>query len=356
MNKELSRRLGILRFPLIVGIVFIHNYGTSVVLSGQEIRVRENSYLIYFIENLISMGVARTAVPLFFLISGYLFFYGLEWNSQNYASKLRSRASSLLVPFLFWNALTLAVMALAQQLPSLSPFFSGRNAVIAEYNWQDYVAALFGIGRAPISYQFWFIRDLMILVLATPLIHLLNQRIPALMFIVLFLGWFTGIGDTFAPSAEATLFFCAGCYLGTNKTDLRVMDQYGKKTSVIYLAVLVATTILIGTRYHEYLYRFGILMGVASVFYATKLVTKYPSLSDKLLTLSIASFFVYAAHEPCLTVMRKLAYKYIRPETASMTLLLYFTIPVILITLLLSAYFSLLRVFPKLTNVITGGR
>jgi surface polysaccharide O-acyltransferase-like enzyme len=356
MDKELSRRLNILRFPLIVGIVFIHNYGTSVGLAGEQIRVTNHSYLIYFLENIISMGIARTAVPLFFLMSGYLFFFGLEWNSENYAKKLKSRASSLLVPFLFWNLLTLLSMAVAQRIPAFSAFFSGRFALIADYGPADYIAAVFGIGRAPISYQFWFIRDLMMLVLATPLIHMLNQRIPALTLVTLFVCWFVGLGDNFAPSSEATLFFCAGCYLGMKRKNLMGLDQYGSKIATFYAVLLIATTIFFNASCHEFLYRLGILAGVVSMLYLTRWVAMHDGLAEKLVALSVASFFVYAAHEPALTLVRKLAYKYLRPETATMALSLYFLIPALLIAVLLLCYFTLQRTFPRFTGFVTGGR
>jgi len=357
MDKELSHRLGVLRFPLIIGIVFIHNFGNSVAMADGKLGTVQHSGFADFIENLLSNGLARTAVPLFFLMSGYLFFYGFEWDTEHYLKKLRSRAKSLLLPFLFWNALMLVAMAIAQSIPALSTFFSGRFILpIAEYRWIDYPAALFGIGRPPISYQFWFIRDLMLLVVATPLIHQVNKRIPALALASLACLWLSGIGLNFIPSTEAVLFFCLGSYLGAQGKNLMGLDKYGGKITVCYVVLLFTTALAAQSDYHVYLYRTSIAVGVASMLYLTKSAAQHESLRNRLLLLGTASFFVYAAHEPALTVMRKLAYKSMRPESAGLTLTLYFCIPLLLIAILLAIYFILQRLLPKFTSIIVGGR
>lgn len=356
MDGELSRRLGVLRFPLIIGIVFIHNFGNSVAMSDGSVGAEQNA-LVNFIENLISNGVARTAVPLFFLMSGYLFFYGMDWHAANYFRKLQSRAKSLLLPFLFWNALMLLAMAIAQSIPALSGFFSGRFIQpIAEYDWADYPAALLGIGRPPISYQFWFIRDLMVLVIATPLIHQINRFAPA-PFLGLLAGlWFLGIGLHFIPSTEAMLFFCLGSYLGAKGHNLMAFDSHGGKFTLLYCVMLVMAILSSGHALHPYLYRAAIAVGVVSMLYLTKWAVQRDDLRNKLLLLGSASFFVYAAHEPALTVVRKLAYKTLRPESAGITLALYFGIPLLLIAVLLATYFTLSRLLPKFTSTIVGGR
>ena len=73
LNSESSVRLSLLRFPLIVGVVFIHAYETMVGFSGGTVGVSQNNFVTEFIRNLISQGFARIAVPMFFLLSGYFF-------------------------------------------------------------------------------------------------------------------------------------------------------------------------------------------------------------------------------------------------------------------------------------------
>ena len=76
LNEEQSLRLGMLRFPLIVGVVFIH----ARLMAADFINAKDGAgyHVSDFVQHLISEGVAHTAVPLLFLMSGYLFFNGFE--------------------------------------------------------------------------------------------------------------------------------------------------------------------------------------------------------------------------------------------------------------------------------------
>lgn len=95
-----------LRFPLIVGVVFIHCFGEP--FDYESINFSHLTGIDYY--NLFRVSISHVlthvCVPTFYLISGYLFFIGLEkWNWNNYLNKLRKRVRSLLVPFLIWNTI-----------------------------------------------------------------------------------------------------------------------------------------------------------------------------------------------------------------------------------------------------------
>lgn len=108
IGRQSSLRLDLLRFPLIVGVVFIHNFESTVRLAGgNTLGTNHLSPLVEFTRNLISHSLAPAAVPAFFLISGYLFFAGFDFTTSAYIGKLRSRVRTLLVPLLFWNVLML---------------------------------------------------------------------------------------------------------------------------------------------------------------------------------------------------------------------------------------------------------
>ena len=78
VSANVSSRLKAIRLPLIVGVVFIHAYSTQVLLGGgQRAGAAHVAFSAFFIRNLISQGIARIAVPMFFLMSGFLFFQGL---------------------------------------------------------------------------------------------------------------------------------------------------------------------------------------------------------------------------------------------------------------------------------------
>ena len=116
-NDELqSKTIAFLRFPLIVGVVLIHCYYKELPIGGVKVPVMDEYPIYKLIADLFSQVLARTAVPLFFLISGYLFFYKSSLSWPMYGSKLRKRAQTLLFPYLFWNGALVALHLLMELL------------------------------------------------------------------------------------------------------------------------------------------------------------------------------------------------------------------------------------------------
>ena len=105
-----SRIIDWLRFPLVILVVYIHNSGIGTSISKINIHWRNLAFddLYNLLRIIFSEIFPRVAVPSFFLISGYLFFFSLNsYNFAVYKKKLSSRVYSLLIPFFLWNLLTI---------------------------------------------------------------------------------------------------------------------------------------------------------------------------------------------------------------------------------------------------------
>lgn len=98
-----SRVIDTMRFPLAAMVVLLHSQqiGTDYNLpnwtnmSGEDIFTAVN---IFF-----SHALCHVAVPVFFVISGYLFFYGIKkFDGKIYFDKLKKR-SRFIIPYLLWN-------------------------------------------------------------------------------------------------------------------------------------------------------------------------------------------------------------------------------------------------------------
>jgi surface polysaccharide O-acyltransferase-like enzyme len=71
MTKKLVNKLKVVSFISIVLVIFIHSYNINYS------EIQEESLILrfnFFTQFLISQGISRIAVPIFFAISGYLFF------------------------------------------------------------------------------------------------------------------------------------------------------------------------------------------------------------------------------------------------------------------------------------------
>ena len=108
LDKELSKQIDILKFGLIVGVVFIHINTNDIVFKSQIL-----TDLKFFISEILS----RSSVPLFFAISGFLFFNNLSPSIENFFKKYKNRFFSLIIPFLFWNLIIFLFFFIAQNLP-----------------------------------------------------------------------------------------------------------------------------------------------------------------------------------------------------------------------------------------------
>ncbi len=76
---------------------------------------------------------------------------------------------------------------------------------------------------------------------------------------------------------------------------------------------------------------------------------------DRLVMLGNASFFVFAVHEPLVTVGKKLAFRTL-PMTVGTVLVTYAVLPVLVIGFALVLHRILSAVAPAFLRVITGGR
>lgn len=356
IDYEASRRLNLLRFPPIVGILYIHAFNTTIPFADATLGRPETNALTDFIRVLISQGLARIAVPIFFLLAGYLFFVNFRWSIPAYFRKLRSRFRSLCVPFLFWNSLMLSMVALSQTMPEIGPYFPEGPSLVTKYTLFQYIDAMLGLTRYPIAYHMWFIRDLMFLVLLVPVIVIV-LRFAALPFLfVVFLCWVRGVWPVLAPGAVGVLFFCGGAFCAIKGKSLFAWDRFGPLALLLSLPILLADTLCYSTWINIYLHRTGLIVEVIAILYATRVVARHAGLSNWIVKLGDTSFFVYAAHEPLLGILRTLAYRYVPLDWPYTILLLYLTIPALVVVVMVWLYRSLAASCPRALNLITGGR
>ena len=157
LHRGVINLFEILRFPLICMVVLIH-----ILQWDKKADIMQSWYsnVLYFFQE----AICRSAVPVFFIISGYLFFQNItEFKKDIYSSKVKSRIRTLLIPYLLWNLIAL-IENLTRHLPMLSSVFPNSHKQIIDVYY--FIGAFWAIdGGCPILYPFWYIRDLMVLIL-----------------------------------------------------------------------------------------------------------------------------------------------------------------------------------------------
>src|ERR1017187_8695380 len=310
LDRNISVRIAVLRFPTILGVLFIHGTTTTMHTAEGVLGTNGSSPVVDVVKYIVASEIAAPAVPILFLISGFLLFEGFEMTWSACKGKLRRRLETLLIPFLFWNLLTLGLLLLGEIRPATRSYFVGNPQwpLLTSFGWMDYLRA-FGIGGAyPIAYQFWYVRDLMGLVLLSPLIWVILKSKAALPFIIcVSLLWTIGWWPLLWPNVGVVFFFCLGAYLSSNKMDICILDARGKWIILAaYIPMLFIDVLSRGSAENNLFHKATILLGITIAWWLTSLVCLNPALTTRLTHLGEASFFVFAAHEPVLTIFRRL--------------------------------------------------
>ena len=116
MTTNTLKFFTLLRFPLMVGVVMIHCDISDQLVP--ELRGQWAQDVMYFFSNIIG----RFSVPMFFLISGFLFYRNGTLTHNEYASKLHHRLYTLLIPYLLWNLLAFLFFTAKHYPPPMSRF------------------------------------------------------------------------------------------------------------------------------------------------------------------------------------------------------------------------------------------
>jgi hypothetical protein len=139
----------------------------------------------------------------------------------------------------FWCAFYLAVFYVIYQIDPQTPLRRDFSDVSTFGAW-DYVNALFAITDWPIDYPFWFVRDLFLCVLLSPLLWLVLKKAPFLGAAGMVVIWLANFrfGIFFRPDMLA--FFYFGGLLRVTDAPLKIG---GRTTLILGLIALVFTAL-----------------------------------------------------------------------------------------------------------------
>ena len=368
-NTSRLQALDLLRFPLAVAIVAEHTF----MPSGIRILGEASGWGDYpFFAELcrwFDALVRGNSVPIFFFISGYVFFLRAEMTRATYLRKFKSRIRTLLVPYLVWN--TLAVLLLLFTLHSPFSRYLAQESRFTP-SWPGFLScywaydgSLAGIeaeGLYPLDISLWFLRDLMVVVLSTPLLYFVLKR--ARHYAVLALGILWLLEPFYASCFSvnrlgfltAFFFFSWGACLSVCRKD--VLEEFGRfsKLSVAGYFLLGAACVLAGQDAPDaeaLLKKLNILAGLLFACNASSwLVGRGFCKASPFL--SSASFFVYVAHPLIVGKVLKLLFVAFRPATDGAVLAVHLLSMALVTGALLGVFYLLRRHAPCLLALLAG--
>ncbi|EJL6524879.1 acyltransferase [Vibrio cholerae] len=338
----MSQRLNLLKILSILSVIYIHSQ--SLIINNSD------SFILERLNNLVSNGLARSAVPIFFILSGYfLFCDGSGLIRIKY--KLKKRLRTVLVPFLVWNILFYLLLLVIVTVFNVKFLGLTRNQDILSFNITQHMSFIIGIGHEPILYHFWFIRDLIILLGFSPLLYKISEVIPLKFGALLLTLWFFDYEIYYIFSSDAILFFYLGILISKSNlecAELRISFIF----YIIYLLLVVLNSFNVGV---FYIYNSMILIGILCWYDVTRYLISIRMVNRLIIYFTPFIFFVFASHEPTLSFISKVFSNLNFTNNIFIAILYLFT-PVLMITTLSLIGMLIKLLNYRIYNISTGGR
>lgn len=343
-----SRVINLLRYPLAVLVVMCH----CCILDGRGTAVQ-----IFFSETL-----PHVAVPLFLVFSGYLYFKEGRFDCKLYLNKLKTRLRTLFVPYILWSTLCFIITVVRGQVePTLLNYVEGLWDTAL---WKEGTRFSRTLPGFPLDMPLWFVRDLMVLVLISPLIWLILKKTRGWGILLFAAWWFPAHDKFFGFGADSLFFFSLGALFSMKRTDfVRTASKYAIP---LYVAAAVMTVLDFLVMYNNFIQyhqlRFNwpifnvyvLCIAGAALVLAEKLART--KCSDCLISLSPSSFFLFAAHFVWLVPLRDFLLNYFAPASDVGVILFYFAFIIFHCATVTALYFLMRKFLPKTTSILTGGR
>ena len=322
------------------------------------------------------------AVPLFFMISGYLFFNKVEeFTASVYWEKCRRRIASLVVPYLCWNALEFLVTLLV--ILSMVLLLGKPDAMFSDYlrsfNWRMFWewSSSPGHGRCfgflppanntfPIDIPLWFLRNLIVLSALTPVLHFCLKRFGRLFLALLAAAYLSNTWfDCDVLRISGIFFFSLGAYMSLGGRTMYECFAPWKNVAIVAAVLLAVVVVVLHVSGHrplmEAVMPFYVLAGVVAVVACTHEAMRDGRLRSGSKVLAQSSFFVFALHTIWVNHLTGVATSkvvgIILSFSPALSRVVTILLSPVLVTTVCVLLFVLMRKFtPSLLGWLTGGR
>lgn len=373
-----SESINMLRFPLAILVVFVHGFGAEIDIAKLHASGLTGMAIYDYVRLFFSVVIARSAVPIFFIISGYLLFLKVEDYSKTvYVAKLRKRLHSLVVPYFSWIVLFIlwtlmfmvgGILLHGKPWTRIIDYFQENGCLHMLWDSSVWGKRFTWLGiethnSGPVLLPFWYMRDLIMMVVLSPVIYWFFKKIK-ITFIVLLLvvyafdirvSWISG------TLTGACLFFSLGVYFAIKKQDFT--DVLWKWKKVIFpMAVLLMvcqtyTGSKMGDVTSKMIHPWLVFFQSFALIILASALCKNQKLYDINKKLASTSFFIYALH-PFILYHVIAAVNKVMPmgDTWYVMTFKYLSAPLLCVGICIGIYWMLQKLMPGVLRVIVGER
>ncbi|MBL7826468.1 MAG: acyltransferase [Saprospiraceae bacterium] len=311
MTNYLSQKIRVVSLLCMVMVVMVHAYNLPErylhAMSMVQAPMTLNNFLQLFLGN----GFSRFAIPLFFMISGYLNFPKPDVPYRDVAWK---RFRTVFVPYLLWSGFGLLLYAGVQE----NDFFWRATEKAALGAYSDIPVKAYSWGQwlyrwilEPIPFQLWFLRCLFTYTLLTPLLLRGLRRAPGILLSFFGMLWFIDF-NLLIVEGMGLLFYSMGLLLRDRNIDLQQPPRWFNwpLAASLWMALLLLKTWLAfgdytgpSTTAQLFLFRGCQALGVPVIWFGVDRLLRGRTPAPVWIALSSYTFILYGMHAPLLHVI-----------------------------------------------------
>jgi len=353
MNKEisdkLSKKIHSINIVLAILVIMIHCYNIPLTNVNEDTNIiLYNS--IKFIQNFISQGISRVAVPLFFIISGFLFFRNFSNEKIVYKNKLKKKIKTLIIPYLIWNLVGYIIFLLPNYVPYLNRFIQNNGSNL---NLKDFLE---GILFFKYNKTFWFMFYLIVLTIVSPIIYktICKKKRGIITIVTIMVFWFIFSSAINSDIIISLLFYSLGGYLSINYFEVINNNNFLLSKNTTFLITILWFILIIIYHYilhNKIILQISVLIGVVSIWELYNFI-KIPSI---ILKCSKYSFGIYALHPFVLETIEKVIMKILGTDVIAI-LIDYITAPIITFIIVITVFTIIRKRINTLYKLLNGNR
>lgn len=212
-EQQFRNKITTYSFITMMAVILIHTFNLSVYHISED-SVGFTRFVFCFESVAASLWTA--AVPMFFMISGFLMFRNFTWDKL--WSKYQTRFFTVLIPYFLWNTIYYLYYIVVTRIPFIQRMMNGNE--VAEISLKEWISRLW----TSEYFVFWFLKDLIILIILTPVIFffLRNRGKWPLGFVMLILSVYLG---RHVPYWPFNLYYLLGAYVGINHKNIPLLKM-----------------------------------------------------------------------------------------------------------------------------------
>ena len=234
ISSESSRKISWLMFICSCLIVLRHSSGYDNYTMGSSPL---DTVSIYIINMIRFNGIFNMVMPIFFFLSGFLFYKSFA--PAQYPDKMKNRMHTLIIPYLAWNIFWMMVMAIIEVLPAVSTHINSMTRFTLNVD-----SVFRGVFLCLYNPSFWFMAQIILYAFASPMLYymLKNRYAGGVLILILFIIYACN-QKVPVIRMDGFTWYVMGAYLAMHCFEI-INYQVSKEKAIAAFAILIMSAVI----------------------------------------------------------------------------------------------------------------